>query len=210
MFGIYRYTSTDDNFFKWLEAEFSTSNDLARPNMWDAQWPRKKNTLPYILENTDRFFNDNGAFFILTDSDQIIGCSGIYKASFCNDITIAGSRMWISKTHRNKSLARDYLLPAQKAWAIDQQSKQIVLTFNEYNKNLIESFKRIRLGENSERLNEREPRHIFYNGLVEIEFPIELQHVRQWAIYEPLDITWKWDWTQVRWTRELINIELCF
>lgn len=210
MFGIYRYESNDDNFFKWLETEFSNSVDTARPNMWDINWIKKKNTLPYILENTDRFFKNNGAFFILTENDQIVGCSGVYKSSFCKDISIAGSRMWITKTHRNKSLARDYLLPAQKSWAQSQNSKQIALTFNEYNKNLIESFKRIRLGENSNRLFKREPHHIFYNGLVEIKFPIELQHVRQWVIYEPLDLNWQWDWNQIKWTRELINIELCF
>lgn len=210
MFDIYRYDSNNTKFFQWLEDEFKTSSDSARTNMWDHSWQKKKNTLPYILNNTDRFQDNNGAFFVLTDDDKIIGCSGIYKAPFCESIGVAGTRMWISKSYRNKSLARDYILPAQKSWAVDQGLKQIALTFNEYNKNLIESFKRIRFGESSNRLTQREPKHIFYNGLVEIEFPVEIQHVRQWVIYEPLDITWSWNWNQIRWHRELLNIELCF
>jgi hypothetical protein len=74
--------------------------------------------------------------------------------------------------------------------------KIVMLTFNEYNKNLIQVFKRKRLGEKINR-NARKPHHLFYNGLNEIQFPISIQYTKQWGIYEKLS-DWDFDWSTIR------------
>jgi hypothetical protein len=128
-----------------------------------------------------------------------VACSGVYISEFSKDIVIAGVRTWVNKNYRHLTLNRDYLLAEQKKWAIDRNAKIIALSFNEYNKNIIQIFKRNRLGENSGRINSRLPKHIFYNGLQEIKFPIIIQYTPQWVIYEKLDSNFTFDWTTIKW-----------
>ena len=116
------------------------STDIAAANMWNENWQFEKNTLPYIILKTDQFKDSNGRCYLLCKDGDIIGCSGIYRSSFSNDVAIAGVRLWINKKYRNLALAREYFLPRQKLWAIDQNFKIVALTFNDYNKNFLRMF----------------------------------------------------------------------
>lgn len=201
MYYITEYNSLSDkqkiNFYNFLEMsrkEFKPASE----NMWDENWNFKKNTLPYILENTDRF-TKNGNFNVLFDNEEIIACSGVYRSNFCKDLAVAGTRTWIKKNYRNKSISREYLLPVEKKWAIENKFKAIGLCFNEYNKNIIEIWKRRRLGEN--RTN-REPHHLFFNGLNEVNFPVEIQYTKQWLIYEKIDNDFSFDWSTIAWSKK--------
>ena len=73
---------------------------------------------------------------------------------------------------------------------------------NEYNKNLIQVFKRRRFGENKERINNRQPHHLFYNGINELDFPVTIQHTKQWIIYENLDPSFNFDWSTIKYKLE--------
>ena len=203
MFSIYSYSSHDAEFLNWLENEYKNSTDPARSNIWSNNWPTDSSTLPYILEFTDRFKNSNGNFIILKHGKDIVGCAGIYISSFSEEIAIAGARAWITERFRNCGLVRNYILPHQKKWAKEHQCKQIALTFNQYNKNLIETFKRNRLG--MEKLSSRTSEHLFYNGLEELEFPVIIQNSIQWVIYEKLDNDYNFDWQQLRWEDNVLN-----
>ncbi len=203
MFSIYNYKKTDTKFLNWLEQEYQQSDDVSRSNIWSNNWRDDPSTLPYLLEFTDRFEGDRGLFSILEYNGTIIGCAGIYISEFSQDIAIAGCRAWITESFRNKTLVRDYILPYQKAWSISKGCKQIALTFNEYNKNLIQTFKRNRLG--LEKLSERTPEHLFYNGIEEVLFPVIIQHSIQWVIYEQLDPNWSFDWQQIAWHDTILN-----
>jgi hypothetical protein len=110
-------------------------------------------------------------------------------------VAIAGCRTWIDNDHRNRSLPREILLPAQKKWAQDQNAAAVVLTFNDYNKNLINAWKRKRLGEHR---TPRQPFHLFYNNFNEVEFPVKIQHTKQWVIYEILDSSFNFNWENIR------------
>ena len=108
---------------------------------------------------------------------------------------MAGTRTWVSENYRNRQVAAYILLPAHKQWAIDNGYKQIALCFNEYNKNLIRTWKRKRLGE------DRSPRtadRIFYDNLYELDFPVNIQYTKQWVIYEKLDKDWQFDWSTLK------------
>jgi len=194
---IVTYSEIDKNlFFNFCKEASLEVSQPASKNMWADNWQERNDTLPYLLEIEHRF--DNGEFYILIHKDAIIGCSGVYISEFSPDVCIAGVRTWIHKDFRNDSINREYLLPAQKQWCIDRRCKVIALTFNEYNKNIIQIFKRKRLGELTDRVSCREPRHLFFNGLEELSFPVKIQYTKQWLIYEKLDTSWQFDWNQIQ------------
>lgn len=181
-------------FFEFLQEANKETSQPAHENMWDTNWQNKNNTLPYLLEKSDRF-TVHGVYNVLFDGDTIAGCSGVYASSFCPELAIAGTRTWINKEYRNMSIAREYLLPAEKAWAVENNFKAIATCFNDYNKNMTKIWKRIRLGENR---TPRLPHHIFYNGVNELEFPVIIQYTSQWIMYEKLDPSFNFDWSSIR------------
>lgn len=197
MLTLTTYNSENrESFFEYLKNENSTS-EPAYKNMWDDNWYNNLDTLPYLLERLDRFDEPNGAFHIIKRDEKIIGCGGVYVSSFSPYVAIAGVRTWVSREERNNSILRECLLPEHKKWCIDRGIKVIALTFNHYNRNLINVFKRRRLGETTDRVSTRQPHHLFYNGLNEVVFPVTIQYTQQWVIYEKLD-NWDFDWSSIR------------
>jgi hypothetical protein len=162
--------------------------------MWDDDWGNKIITLPYLLEKTTRF-TIGGKYNIVFVNDTVVACSGIYTSAFCAELAIAGTRTWIHKDYRNKSIARDILLPAEKAWAIENKFKAIAICFNDYNKNMTKIWNRIRFGE---KRTPRQSHHIFYNGVNELEFPVTIQYTKQWVMYEKLDPSFDFDWSSIK------------
>jgi hypothetical protein len=183
-----------DQFFKFLKTASTDTRSPAHVNMWSSDWEQRNDTIPYILKYVDRFNSPKGEFHLVLDGEEVVACAGVYKSDFNPDISLAGVRAWINRNYRNKSIIRDIILPHHKQWSIDNGCKAIALSFNEYNKNLIEPFKRIRLGENSQRLSQRQPHHLFYTGLHEVGYPVAIQYTPQWVIYEKLDPEWSYDW----------------
>ncbi len=178
-----------ENFFAWLKEQ--ENDDPAYENMWDDDWKNKPNTLPYILTNTSRYSGSNGSFHIVYDDLTIVACAAIYKASFNNLIALAGTRTWVAEEYRNSHVMGYILLPEHKKWAVDQGCKQIALCFNDYNKNLINLWKRKRLGEQRKA---REKEMIFYSNFNEVTFPVIIKKIKQWVIYEKLDTGWEFNW----------------
>lgn len=189
-------SSEKDHFFNYLK---HLDDNPAYSNMWSDNWVNENNTLPYILEKTDRFNGVDGAFHIIYDKDNVVACGGVYISSFSTDISIGAVRTWTDEKYRNDSVLREYLFPLHKKWSIDRGMKIMMLTFNDYNKNLIQVFKRRRIGESKERISTREPHHLFYSGLHEIEFPLNIQYTKQWAIYEKFDSDWDFNWQSIKW-----------
>ena len=187
--------SNPDSFFEFCKAASLEIDQPAASNMWHDNWIDENYTLPYILFKDNRFKNSKGKFFILKHNDLIIGCSGVYISDFSPQIGILGCRTWISNKYRNQSLVRDYLLPAQRGWAIDRNASVVGLTFNDYNKNLINTWKRVRLGE---KRTARQPYHLFYNNFNEVDFPVTIQYTKQWIIYEKLDPNFDFNWISIQ------------
>ncbi len=187
--------SNHDSFFEFCKAASLEIDQPAAANMWHDNWIDENYTLPYILFKDNRFKNPKGEFFILKHDDLIIGCSGVYISDFNPQIGILGCRTWVSSKYRNQSLVRDYLLPAQREWAKDRNAFAVGLTFNDYNKNLINTWKRVRLGE---KRTARQPYHLFYNNFNEVDFPVTIQYTKQWIIYEKIDPNFEFDWISIQ------------
>lgn len=185
-------------FFSFLK---TTKNYVspAAVNMWDDNWKIKKETLPYLLENTNRFDGINGEFYIFYDNTTLIACGGVYISSFNNCIGIAGVRTWVDTKYRHSSILRESMLPVHKQWCVDRDIKIVSLTFNQYNKNLIQVFKRNRLGETFHRTTTRQEHHLFFNGLHEVPFLVNVQFTPQWLIYEKLDKNFYFNWNTIKW-----------
>jgi len=195
------------DFFKFCENESKETSQPSSINMWDEDWASKENTLLYLLEKTKKFHRNRGEMFILYYCDQVIACGGVCKSNVSDLIAIGGVRTWVTKEYRNNSILREYLLPVHKKWAIDRGYKQLALSFNKHNNNIIQIFKRNRLAEKAGRTNSREPHHLFYNGLKEIPYSINLYDTEQWVIYEELDPSWSFDWTAIAYSKSpLVSI----
>ena len=197
---IVRYSELTDNteFFNFLKAESLEVDQPASVNLWSEDWETNVHTLTYILTNTKRFDGTNGEFYILYNDSKIVACGGVYISEFSKDIAIAGVRTWVKGEYRHLSLNKDYLLVEHKKWTISKNIKLLALSFNDYNKNIIQIFKRNRLGEKSGRINSREPHHIFYNGLHEVNFPVTIQYTPQWVIYEKLNDSFDFNWESLK------------
>jgi hypothetical protein len=191
----YALTNTErDAFVEFLKEAGTETNQPAHVNMYDPDWHNKPNTLLYILEYTDRF-KTNGFYQVIFDGDKVVASDGAYASDFSSDVAILGSRTWIRKDYRHKLITREQLLPSSKKWAIDHGFKIIVLTFNDYNKNLMKLWNRTRLGESR---TIRESHHFGYNGVTELEFQVTIQYTKQWVLYEKLDLEFDFDWSTIR------------
>ena len=181
-------------FFNFLREASQETTQPAHENMWHDDWQSQVHTLPYLLTYTTRF-TINGTYNIVFDGDIVVACSGVYASEFCPELAIAGTRTWISKDYRNKSIARN-TLANEKEWAVENKFKAVGICFNDYNKNLINIWKRYRLGE---KRTPRKPYHLFYNGLNELDFPVTIQYTKQWIIYEKLYEDFNFDWDSIKW-----------
>jgi hypothetical protein len=199
MYKIENYNESNKKLlFNFLKLEFEKSKDRAIENMWHNEWTNKFNTLPYLLENTNRFVEPKGNFYILKNFDEIIGCSGVYISDFSDMVSICGVRLYIQKQFRNKLLPREFLFPAQKKWSIDKGCKIFALSFNQYNKILINSFTRFRLSETRGKISKQTPEKLFFNGVNVLEFPVKIQNTKQYIIYEKLDENFDFDWNIIK------------
>jgi hypothetical protein len=182
-------------FFEFLQEASKETTQPAHANMWDEDWHSKDNTLPYLLTYTNRF-GKNGQFLVVFDGNDVVACSGVYRSDFCPELALAGTRAWIAKNYRNHNIARNILLPAQKSWAVERGYRAIAICFNEYNKNIINIWKRVRLGE---KRTPRQPYHLCYNGVNDLDFPVTIQYTKQWLIYEKIDDDFEFDWSLIKW-----------
>jgi hypothetical protein len=185
------------NFYSFLKSTHLESKS-ANINMWHDNWINEKHTLPFILNSTDRFNDNSGVYHIVFDGETIVACGGVYISNFSQDVAFVGVRTWVNKIYRHQSILREYLFPIQKSWCQEKNIKIIALTFNDYNKNLIQVFKKRRLGETKERITTRQPRHLFYNNFNEVDFPVTIQYTKQWVIYELLNPTFNFDWSTIQ------------
>ena len=187
-----------DEILSFAKFASKFTEDPAHVNMWHDNWVDHPNTLPYLIYNSTRFANGNGQFFVLKIDGIVQAISGVHISSFDTNIALGGVRSWISPEYRAKMLIGHHLLPAQLQWAKDNNLKTIALTFNDYNKRLINYFKRSGMGVPKE----RNPNRLFYNGVYEVPFSINIQYTEQWAIYHKIDESYTPNWEKIKWSTQ--------
>jgi hypothetical protein len=187
-----------DTFFEYLKTiSMEKTRDLAIVNMWNSDWENDPKTLMYLLCKTEQFSGDNGNFHIIFDElGDVACCAGVYKSDFDKSFGLLTTRAWVTKRYRNLRLLGLSLTPVQKKWCIDNNCRAAGFCTNEYNKNIVQMWKRLRAGENDRPpFNEND---LFYTGLYEVEFPIIIKYTKQWLAYEKFDSTYEFDWESIR------------
>lgn len=196
----YQIINYDDiHKLDFLEFCKNASLDTSMPaheNMWNANWQQDPGTLPYLLEIEKRFSENTGEFVVLKYGDEIVACSGSYRSDFDDLIAVVGVRSWVNKDHRSKFLLGKYLYPRHVKWAKENGFKQIIITFNEYNKKLTNVFLRNGLGV----VKNRKSTSLFFNGVNEVPFPVKIKNTRQFILYEKLDPDWDFDYQKIKYT----------
>lgn len=193
--GAFDSADFKETFFNFCKAAFKEKDQPAHSNMWDDNWRTNNNTLLYHLFVSKRLCCDSGETFVLMQEKEILAVSSIYISPFDENVAIGGVRSWVVNEFRGKFVIGRHLLPLQLAWSKNKKIKTIALTFNDYNRDLINYFKRSGFGIKKN----RNPNSLFYNGLYEVEFPINLQYTKQWAIYHKIDETYEPDWEKIKW-----------
>lgn len=166
--------------FKEFCHKASQSAEPAATNMED---------LPNLAHSR---FRPPNLLLVGLENNRIVATSSCYTSDFSPRVGILGARTWVNKGSRNKQLIRELFLPAQKAWARDRGIDIIALTMNQYNKGIVDLFKR--------QVVKRTPRtdkHMFFNGLSEVPYPVIIRSIPQWVIYEKL-ADWEFDWSSLR------------
>lgn len=191
MINIKKYVPGDFEKLLSFCKEESKEDHPAATNMWSEDWELRSETLPNILLNNYRFFDNNGVFFLLQDDDTIIGCSGIYVSDFSKKVSLAGTRTWVNRKYRTLQYVKNYLLPEQKKWAIKNNIDIVALTFNSYNSGVRRLFT---IGQAT---GTRSTMHLFSNNFNILDFMVTIQYVPQWVIYENLS-EFRFDWDTIR------------
>ncbi len=195
----YSQVPNEDEYFNkvlsWCDQVSKEQDQPAAKNMEIDNWQEREETLAWILHNKRRFWK-RGEYFLLEDSNnhQIIASSGIYRSDFCREIAIGSVRTFVNPEYRGKFLLGDYLWPAQLEWAKFNNFKAILISFNDYNRRLINIMKRNGLGVKKNR-NENK---LFHNGIHELPFQINIKNTPQWIIYHKIDENFHFDWESVR------------
>lgn len=201
--NFYHLSSVEyDQFIDFLKS-FRNDPSPAIQNMWDDDWPNKSNTILYLLNNSKRFKEPKGSFYIYYNNDEIAACAGVYVSDFNPHITLSAVRLLIGYKYRHQRVGINIVFPHHRQWAIEHNQKMIATTFNEYNKNLSEIFTRKRFGESvtaDEKINQ--PNKFFYNGYNKLSFPVKIQNTKQWVVYEYLDTSWQYDWQDIKYKEE--------
>jgi hypothetical protein len=194
MYSVVEYSDVDQqDFFNFCQTALLDTEQPASVNMWDDDWTTATHTLPYLLEVEKRFAN-NGKFFVLLDHDKIIACSGIYQSDFNQHIAICGIRSWVNKEYRGQFLLGSPLFTAKVKWAKANSYKQIAITFNDYNSKLMKIF--IRNGAGVKK--NRQVDSLFYTGVNQVPFLVNIKYTPQWVLYQKLDPNWEFNYNSIR------------
>jgi hypothetical protein len=186
---------SQNEIFNFAKRASEYTSDPAHVNMWHNHWEDHPETLPYLIYISKRFANNNGQFFVLRIDNEIEAISGVHVSNFDSNVALGGVRSWVNEPHRAKFLIGRHLLPLQLSWAKDKGLKTIALTFNEYNKRLLNHFRRSGLGIKKK----RNPNSLFYNGVNEAPFPCNVQYTKQWVIYHKIDENYEPNWENIKW-----------
>ena len=200
MYKIKRYSeltaAQTTKFWRVLQQQASCDTSPAMVNMHSDNWAEDKHTLRYLLDIEKKFAASE--YYILYHGANPVASGGVYLSEWTTDIAMAGIRTWVHTEYRNRFLAAEYILPACKAWAIANKCKIVTLTFNEYNRRLITTWRRVRAGESAQRIKNRTRDKLFYSGVIELDKPIKINYTKQWVIYEQLE-PMTFNWSELTW-----------
>jgi len=126
-----------DDIYKFcLLAEYETTNKELKKNMSVMYWKNRPESLLYQLYKARSF----ELLSLRYDGDKIISFSGCGKLDFDNNTLLICRRLYCLKEYRKQWKNSDGFVE-QYNWAVDNNYKVVLATFNDYNVNIFEKFR---------------------------------------------------------------------
>ena len=188
----------EDIFTFCKKCELDTKKPASQ-NMAFSNWENTNHTLLYLLFKTDRFSNGNGTFSFIYDNNEIVASSGAYRSEFDPTVVIGGVRVWKMANHRGSMVVAEHIMPLHIQWARDNNAKIFALTFNEYNKRVMQSMNR---QGKYEKIKHKyflfgSLASTFYREFIPLDYPVLIQNTKQYVIYKNLEDGYEPLWPKI-------------
>lgn len=185
--------SLKSELIEFCKTAYHNKIDPAHINMWHPDWANKSETLLFNIFVSKRLCGPTGETYLLWRNDRLIAVSSVYISSFDTNVAIGGVRSWVVEQYRGDLMIGRHLLPLQYQWAKKHQLKIFALTFNDYNKKLINIIKRSGFGRVKNRTKEKP----FFHGVYTVDFPVSIQYTKQWVVYDKIDCNYEPNWKNI-------------
>lgn len=132
-----------------------------------------------------RWSRDRGEITLLYDEvlGSIVGISAVENCSLSDKIGSGGNRCWLQKSHRLQNEVTKYLLSSNFDWCARQDKAGMMLTFNDYNKEIYDIiYRKSKFGQASIAGTWSD----WWDDCIPLERSIMFHHVPQWAVIKPV------------------------
>lgn len=140
--------------------------------------------LLYNIKNKKRWNAANGEIAIVRYQNDVIAVSAVEKSSLHNHLCIGGIRCWIDSKHRTKNIASKYLLDSNLNYAKNHNMWAMMLTFNEYNKDLYLAICR---KIDKKTVGFANTWSNWWNDCIIVPKVLEIRYTLQWCILKPIN-----------------------
>lgn len=168
-------------------------------NFTDVDWGNNPKCILHKLVYTDIFSENNGAYILLYENEQLAHMSGFNKADFDENIYICGVRTLTRKSHQHQLLMSQYMLPKQTEEVKRRGGKAMFFCFE----NGGSLFNVMQKGKFNLFLHNQAVKYNVYEGLTAHNKPVYINHTKHYVLYKPLDCNYKFDWDKIHYDRPI-------
>ena len=140
--------------------------------------------LLFNIKNQLRWTKDQGEITILRHGNIMIGISCVEHTAVAPQLTIGGIRCWLDDQHRQHNQVTRYLLSSNLLWSKLQNAAAMMLTFNDYNKQIYDAIVR---KSSAKAAGLGKVWSSWWNDCLAIPNPVNIRHTPQWCVLKPLD-----------------------
>lgn len=132
-----------------------------------------------------RWNRGQGQIALLYDEilGSIVGISAVENNYLSEALGSGGNRCWLQKQYRLQREVTRFLLSSNLAWCTDQGKAGMMLTFNDYNREIYEI---IAKKSTSRAASLSGAWSDWWDDCIAIQTPILFHHVQQWAVIKPV------------------------
>lgn len=175
----------DDDLFRDLEL-FLVRQVEQNPNVPACDnmlWKDNAGLLDNI-KHKKRWTKGTGQISILKKDSAIIGISCV-ELSDIKELSIGGIRFWIDTNHRSKNVETTYLLADNLQWSVNSKMSGMLLTFNDYNKWIYDSIKRMTHGKAA---GFSKIWSSWWKDCIVLDKQMLIRYTKQWCVIKPIDL----------------------
>lgn len=184
------YTTTSDNIphnvFSKLRSfvDQQSVQHYLHPATKNMQSNIQEGLLSNILRK-DRWTSNLGEICILEYNDIVVGVSCVEHSDIHTELSTGGIRCWLDSAHRTSQLMSKFLLNSNLEWSILNNKQGMMLTFNDYNKIIYDTVKRINLGKSS---GFGKIWSDWWKDCIILDKQLDIRNTQQWCVIKPINL----------------------